>query len=127
MRVVGRMLVGVITVCALASPAIAATISGTVKGPDGAPFMGAFVIADNSRTHMSVSVLSDEQGKYRIPDLPAATYSVRIRAVGFTTDPKPGMQLTDTQNASADFALSKGVVRWTDLNTWQGRQLLPKT
>ncbi len=36
-------------------PGFAATVAGTVKGPDGAPFEGAFVQAVNSKTRISVS------------------------------------------------------------------------
>jgi hypothetical protein len=61
----------------LAAPAFAATVTGTVKGPDGAPFEGAFVVAVNSKTKISVSVLSDRQGRYRVENLPAGEYDVR--------------------------------------------------
>src|SRR5262252_10213970 len=60
----------------------AATISGTVTGPDSAPFRGAFVQARNAKTHITVSVLSDPQGKYRIDNLPAGDYRLGIRAPG---------------------------------------------
>ena len=45
------------------SCAFAATVTGTVKGPDGAPFEGAFVLAVNAKTKISVSVLSEKQGR----------------------------------------------------------------
>jgi hypothetical protein len=32
---------------------------------------------------MTVSVLSDAQGRYHIGNLPAATYRVQINAIGF--------------------------------------------
>src|SRR5450755_1477545 len=67
----------------LASSAYGATVTGTVKGPDGAPFRGAFVQARNSKTKITVNVLSGKDGQYRIPNLPAGEYDVRIRAVGF--------------------------------------------
>src|ERR1041385_271148 len=47
-----------LTLSLLASVASAATITGTVTGPDGKPFMGAFVVAENPQTKMTVSVLS---------------------------------------------------------------------
>lgn len=105
----------------------AATITGTVKGPDGAPFKGAFVIAQNTSNRISVTVLSDRTGKYRIPDLPAATYDVRIRAIGYKADPHNEVKLADGQNASYDWALQPGVVRWSDLTLYQGKELLPKS
>ena len=54
---------------AFASFCSAATISGTVKGPDGTPFEGAFVGAQNSKTKITVSALSDKQGHYQVTNL----------------------------------------------------------
>jgi streptogramin lyase len=107
------------------APAFAATVTGGVKGPDGAPFEGAFVIAANSKTKISVSVLSDKTGRYRIENLPAGDYRVSVRAVGYTVDPHAGVTLTADQNASFDFPLKPGTVRWSDLNLYQGKKLMP--
>ena len=127
MRLAEKLLVSFTLAISLASPALGATIAGSVKGPDGAPFMGAFVVAENTQNRMTVSVLSDQQGRYQIANLPAATYAVRIRAIGYRSDPRRDVQLSGDQKASLDFALQKGTVRWSDLTTYQGRQLLPKT
>src|SRR5437879_13526993 len=67
----------------LALPVFGASIAGNVKGPDGKPLMGIFVVAENSQNKMTVTVLSDAQGRYHINNLPAATYSVQISAVGY--------------------------------------------
>src|SRR5882762_3376369 len=83
----------------------AATVAGNVKSPDGTPFEGAFVQAINAKTHISAIVLSDKQGRYRVENLPAGEYHVRVRAVGFTTDPRSAVNLTADQNISFDFAL----------------------
>src|SRR5215472_8891931 len=111
----------------LASTASAATITGSVQGPDGKPFMGAFVVAENPQTKMTVSVLSDTQGRYHINNLPGATYTVAINAIGYKSEPRAGVALAADQKASFDFALQKTPVRWSELTTYQGRQLLPKT
>ena len=50
----------------LVSFASGATITGTVTGPDGAPFRASFVQARNSKTKITVIVLSDNNGHYRI-------------------------------------------------------------
>ncbi|MGD0907672.1 MAG: carboxypeptidase-like regulatory domain-containing protein, partial [Candidatus Acidiferrales bacterium] len=55
----------------VSSACFGATITGTVKGKDGAPFQGAFVQAQNTKTRITVSVLSDSRGQYRIQRLPA--------------------------------------------------------
>ena len=84
------------------SCADAATISGTVTGPDGAPFRGAFVQARHAGLKMTVSVLSDNQGHFYAENLPAGEYRLQVRAVGYKTSPKNGVNLTADQNASAD-------------------------
>ena len=76
-----------------------ATITGTVKRADGGPFAGAFVEAQNAKTKITVIVLSDSQGRYRIPDLPAGDYRVQIRAVGYRADPRNAVTLAADQNA----------------------------
>lgn len=108
-----------------ASAAYGATITGAVSGVDGAPFRGAFVEAQNAKTKITVIVLSDGTGRYRIPDLPAGDYRVQIRAVGYRADPRSPVALTADQNASLDFALQKGVVRWSDISQNQAAQLWP--
>src|SRR3954470_23967383 len=75
-----------------ASCADAATLTATVTRPDGAPFRAAFVQARNAGLKMTVSVLSDNQGKYVVENLPAGDYRVTIRAVGFKADSKSGVK-----------------------------------
>ena len=97
-----------------------ATITGTIKGTEGAPFQGAFVEAQNTKTRITVIVLSDTHGRYQIDNLPAGDYRLSIRAVGFRADPRMGVNLTADQNASFDFALQAGTVRWSDISLYQG-------
>src|SRR5271165_3421574 len=93
-----------------------ATVTGTVKSPDGQPFAGAFVQAQNTRTRITTIAVSDSQGRYRADGLQAGDYRVQIRAVGYRADPQTGMHLTDGRNAPLDFALQKSAVRWNDLS-----------
>jgi virginiamycin B lyase len=116
---------GILSLVLPATLADAATITGTVTGPDGAPFRGAFVQARNGATRVTVSVLSDRQGHYQVPDLPAGTYRVAIHAPGYKADQHPGLALTADQNLTQDIALQTSYVRWSDLSIWQGKTLLP--
>src|SRR6202163_1345790 len=107
------------TLCLIAlsaSVADAATITGTVTGPDGAPFRAAFVQARNAATKITVSVLSDTQGHYQVPDLAPGDYRLSIRAPGYKSDPKSGVKLAAEQSASYDFGLQQGLVRWSDIS-----------
>src|SRR6476469_8463974 len=98
-------LLAILAATTVLSAADAATITGTVTGPDGAPFRGAFVQARNAKTKITVSVLSDNQGRYHVENLGAGDYRVQIAAPGFRADPKSGVALTADQNATQDFAL----------------------
>jgi virginiamycin B lyase len=103
----------------------AATISGTVKGADGAPFMGAFVQAQNSQTHMTYMALSDSQGHYRVEKVPAGEYRVGIKALGLRADAQSGVKLTADQSGTLDFSLQKGNIRWNDISVYQAGKLWP--
>jgi virginiamycin B lyase len=126
MRSASKLVALVIFVAVFSSLAHTATVTGNVKGPDGTPFQGAFVQAVNAQTHITISVLSDKQGRYRVENLPAGEYQVRVRAVGLTADPRSAVNLSADQNASFEFALQKGTVRWSDLNLYQGKKLMPE-
>src|SRR5260370_27272963 len=119
-------LFGILGLAIFASPfAEAATITGTVTGPDGAPFRAAFVQARHAGLKMTVSVLSDNQGKYVVENLPAGEYRLQIRAIGYKADAKSGVKLAADDKISQDFALQTGMVRWTDISIHQGLELLP--
>src|SRR6266700_1743975 len=105
--------------------AYGATIAGSVKGPDGAPFKGAFVQAQNTKTRITVNVLSQKDGRYRFENLPSGDYELRIRAIGYTADPRAGVKLSENQAASFDWVLQKGTVRWRDLSLYKGEKLIP--
>jgi hypothetical protein len=75
----------------VSSLAGAASIAGTVTGPDGAPFRAAFVQARNTQMKMTVSVLSDGQGHYRAENLPAGDYRLQVRAVGYKANTRDGV------------------------------------
>jgi virginiamycin B lyase len=116
-------------VCAIfliSSVAFGAAITGKVTGPDGAPFRAAFIYARNSRTHITVIVLSDGAGRYRIENLPAGDYMVWARTIGYRSDPMSGIVLSAGQEASYDWTLQKQTVRWTEIPIIQGIDLFPE-
>src|SRR5712671_6519835 len=100
----------------------AATITGTVVGPDGKAFRGAFVQARNLKTKITVSVLSDNAGRYRVENLSPGEYRLQMRAIGFKADPKSGITLNPDQNLTQDLALAQGMVRWSDISMHQGKK-----
>ena len=110
---------------ALAPAARAATITGTVVGPDGEPFRAAFVEAQNLKTKITTIVLSQNDGRYRIDNLPAGMYDVRPSKIGYRPEQNRVLDLTTQTSATAAFALQKAAVLWSDLNIYQGIVLLP--
>src|ERR1700694_5081978 len=92
---------GLVIFCAaLAHGAADATISGVVKDPAGAPFRGAFVRAQNVQSKISVNVMSDNQGRYRISNLPPGEYQIRVTATGYQADPRSGVKLAAGASSS---------------------------
>ena len=64
-------------------------IGGVVTGPNG-PEAGVWVIAETTDlpTRYTKSVVTDDQGRYVIPDLPIANYQVWVRGYGLVDSPQ---------------------------------------
>ncbi len=64
-------------------------IGGVVTGPRG-PEAGVWVIAETRDlpTRLIKSVVTDDQGRYLLPDLPKANYDVWVRGYGLVDSPK---------------------------------------
>jgi len=73
-------------------------IGGVVSGPKG-PEAGVWVIAETTSlpTKFVRIVVTDDRGRYLVPDLPSATYDVWVRGYGLVDSAKvqssPGRQL----------------------------------
>jgi hypothetical protein len=73
-------------------------VGGVVMGPKG-PEAGVWVIAETTDlpTRFARIVVTDDRGRYLVPDLPAARYKVWVRGYGLVDSPKvdgmPGQQL----------------------------------
>ncbi len=82
-------------------------IGGIVTGPNG-PEAGVWVIAETTDlpTRYTKSVVTDDQGRYVIPDLPVANYQVWVRGYGLVDSPrlraKPGQLLNHRAIAAPD-------------------------
>jgi virginiamycin B lyase len=125
MRSQGKLLTLMILFIFVSSASYGATITGTVKGPDGAPFQGAFVQAQNTKTKMTFMALSGTDGHFTVENLPAGTYQLMTKTTGYRTDPRTGVTLTADQNASYDFSLAKVPVRWNEISIYQAGKLWP--
>src|SRR5258708_2907422 len=76
-------------------------IGGVVRGPNG-PEAGVWVIAETHDLGVRYIkiVVTDDQGRYVVPDLPKANFDVWVRGYGLVDSPKvksePGKQLNLT-------------------------------
>lgn len=88
-------------------PVGADDLGGVVTGPNG-PEAGVWVIAEtfDLPTRFARIVVTDDEGRYLIPDLPAASYSVWVRGYGLVDSPKkkstPGNNLDLTAVIAPD-------------------------
>jgi len=84
-------------------------IGGVVTGPSG-PEAGVWVIAETRELAVRYikSVVTDDRGRFVVPDLPNATYSVWARGYGLVdsdkTSAKPGQRLRITAKVAPDEA-----------------------
>jgi hypothetical protein len=80
-------------------------IAGVVTGPNG-PEAGVWVIAetrDLPTRHIKI-VVTDDQGRYLVPDLPPATYDVWVRGYGLVDSEKAQTEPGEALNLTAVLA-----------------------
>ncbi|HYW13279.1 MAG TPA: carboxypeptidase-like regulatory domain-containing protein [Longimicrobium sp.] len=77
-------------------------IAGVVTGPGG-PEAGVWVVAETSDlpTKFAKIVVTDDQGRYLLPDLPQAGYDVWVRGYGLVDSPKQRAEPGTTLNLQA--------------------------
>src|SRR5918999_1507385 len=80
-------------------------IAGVVTGASG-PEAGVWVIAETSDlpTKFAKIVVTDDQGRYLLPDLPQASYDVWVRGYGLVDSPKQRAEPGTTLNLQATSA-----------------------
>src|SRR6266699_3426926 len=91
-----------LSVMVFAIGASAAEISGVVTGPKG-PEAGVWVIAETTDlpTKFAKVVVTDDRGRYLIPELPQANYSVWVRGYGLVDSKKTKTAPGKTLNLKA--------------------------
>ncbi len=87
------------------------TIEGTVTDKQGLAVSGAEVRAEGSTAAVTRSVVSDANGSYQIPALPAGTYKLTVTRDGFTTRVYEGLELTLNRTLNFDVKLEVGKVQ----------------
>src|SRR5438093_3373766 len=84
-------------------------LTGLISSADEGAMEGVLVSAKKVGSTITVTVVSDEQGRYRFPSakLQAGQYALRIRAVGYDVEGPREVRLTAGQTATADLRLTK--------------------
>ncbi len=87
---------------------VTATVTGTVTDPGGSVIPGAHVVAHNVDTGVESSALANNDGIYRIANLPIGRYRVTVDANGFGAATIPPFALEALQTANFNVKLKVG-------------------
>jgi len=87
----------------------AAALTGVVSSEAEGSMEGVVVSAKKTGSTVTVSVISDAQGRYSFPAnrLGAGKYSIKIRAIGYELAAPATADVADEQTATADLKLRK--------------------
>src|SRR4029078_2925683 len=105
--------------CGLAGSAFAQTdvttsrISATVQDASGAALPGVTVTATNKETGLQQVSVTDEQGFFRVLNLPTGTYDVTAELDGFATGTAPNVRLLLGSTPTVNFNLQSATVSET--------------
>src|SRR4029077_7176160 len=85
-------------------------LGGVVTGPNG-PEAGVWVIAETTDlpTKFAKMVVTDDQGRYVLPELPKAKYKVWVRGYGLVDSPKVDSEPGKILNLTAVIAPNEAV------------------
>jgi len=84
-------------------------LTGQVSSQEEGPMEGVLVSARRVGSTFTITVVSDQQGRYNFPRmrLDPGEYSLRMRAVGYDLDDPGAVQITAQKTASVDLKLHK--------------------
>ena len=85
-----------------------ATISGVVHDETGAVLPGVTVTLKHVDTGATRTLVTDDKGSYRAPNLSLGSYQLEATLIGFQTEARRGIDLTIGRAAVVDFALKLG-------------------
>jgi hypothetical protein len=107
-----RYSAGLLLFLALLSTAFAqtsrGTLSGTVTDSQGALVANAGVTITQHGTNVTRQTTTNSSGIYRFDAVDLGTYDVSVKAAGFATENKTGIDIQSAHTASIDFTLKVG-------------------
>src|SRR5580692_943889 len=87
---------------------VGATVSGTVTDASGASSPGVTVAIKNLATQIASNSVTNADGFYIAPNLPAGEYQITVGAPGFATQVRSGIILTVGQQLSLNLTMKVG-------------------
>lgn len=96
------------------------TISGRVADSNKLPIVGATVTASRIQTGLERTFTTDNEGRYRIIELPPGTYTVKASMHGFAVQVKTDIKTIAGQNVRLDFELFPADVTAEQTVTFEG-------
>ncbi|MBV9303976.1 MAG: carboxypeptidase regulatory-like domain-containing protein [Acidobacteriaceae bacterium] len=106
------LLLGLVSNPARAQQVLGA-ITGTIKDSSGASVPGAAVKARNTSTNLQVSVETQSNGFYSIPNLPIGAYELSFSKSGFETETHPEVLVQGDRTTTVDGNLRVGATTTT--------------
>ena len=85
-----------------------ASISGRVVDASGAAVPAASVVVKNTGTSAAQTTVTDDQGRYAVPDLPIGSYEIQVSKPGFQNSVRSGITLSVGSAPVIDVPLSVG-------------------
>jgi hypothetical protein len=96
------------------------TISGKIVDSNNAPIAGATVTATLTTTGAERTVVANDEGLYRIIELPPGIYSIKASMQGFAVQEKTNLETVAGQNVQLDFNLAPAGVSAEQIITLEG-------
>ncbi|MCZ7678438.1 MAG: carboxypeptidase regulatory-like domain-containing protein [Sandaracinaceae bacterium] len=85
-------------------------VAGRVVGPDGGPVPEATVVIAGSGIWPARHVAADEDGRFRIADVPPGVYEVRAHHGSLVAEPRRGLSVEASSPVHLTFALAEGAI-----------------
>src|SRR6266536_1921066 len=115
------LLFGLITIAVVLAPAVLfvpvlkaqvlyGSVIGTVTDQSGAVVQKAHVVITNRATGVQRETDADENGHYRIADLPPGEYDLKVTASGFKPLTQTGLRVGANTVITADASLQVGAM-----------------
>jgi Carboxypeptidase regulatory-like domain/TonB dependent receptor len=93
---------------ALKAQVLYGSVIGTITDQSGAVVQQAHVVVLNRATAVKRETDTDENGRYRIPDLPSGAYDVKVTVSGFKPLTQTNLRVAANTVANADVSLEVG-------------------